>query len=269
MTKMETTHGLKWLTNKKGHPYEDRYVEPLGDFLNRLDAAATDGEADDWQAQIDARKERGLVYAVMDGVGSAPKGLQAAEATATKLRELYKRQPPMPATYGSIRSLLEEVNLEVEAWGTIAEVRGKEAFGAANSQGAAGVTAAYFSPAGNVTILHVGDTIAFHYRPGDTPQIKRLTTNDGNGYGIRSYIGQGESLAPQVVQLHSMRPGDLLVLVTDGVVPKGMQQDGVLKAVGDNEGNPEAAAEALVTRARARGSIDDITAMVVRLDWWS
>lgn len=268
MNIVETTHGLGWLTNAKGHPYEDRYVEPLGDFLNRLDAATTDQEAERWQESIDARKQRGLVYAVLDGVGSAPKGLQAAEATATKLRDLYRRQPPMAATYGSVVDLIVEVNQEIAAWGTIAEVRGADAVGAANSQGAAGVTAAYFSPARNVTIVHVGDTIAFHYRSGNSPTIRRLTTNDATGYGIRSYVGQGDGLCPQVVAVHTMAPGDMIVLVTDGVVPKGMQQDMVLETVRAYEDDPEAAARELAVRARARGSRDDITAMVVRLDGW-
>jgi serine/threonine protein phosphatase PrpC len=268
MTKMETTHGLAWMTNKKGHPYEDRYVLPLGDFPNRLDAAETEEEAERWEARISERKSRGLVYAVMDGVGSAPKGLQAAEATATKLRDFYRCRPPMATTYASIRSLLEEVNHEVASWGTIGELRGADAFGAANSQGAAAVTAAYFSPAGNVTVLHAGDTIAFHYRPGTPAEIRRLTSNDAAGYGITACIGQGQGLVAQIVPVDDMRPGDMIVLVTDGVVPKGMHQDGVLRIMEEHEHDPDGAANALVARARATGSRDDITAMVIRLDGW-
>jgi len=38
---METTYGVHWSTNTKGHPYEDRYVLALGDFPARLDRATT------------------------------------------------------------------------------------------------------------------------------------------------------------------------------------------------------------------------------------
>lgn len=264
---METTHGLFWSTNVKGHPYEDRFVLPLGDFPNRLERATSEAEERRWSDRIEARKARGLVYAVIDGVGSAPRGREAAEVVATRLRDLYLRKPPLPPTWAAVRTLLDEANGGVAAWGVISDLLGPDAFNAGSSQGAAAVTAVYFSPQRNVTVLHVGDTVAYHYAV-ETERLRRVTEGQSEGAGISGYVGMGTGFALQIIPVDGFEPGDLLVLVTDGVVPKGLREDGVLAVLTEVQLDPERAAAELGTRARARRSEDDITALVVRLDGW-
>lgn len=264
---METTHGLFWSTNTQGHPYEDRPFQPFGDFLNRLDEAVSEADADRWLAKIEERKARGLVYAVMDGVGSARRGMRAAQETWDKLHELYTRRAPLTATYGSVADLLREANATVFSWGTEKGIAGQEDVGGERTLGAAAVTAAYFSPLKNVTILHTGDTVAFHHAPA-IGSIRRLTANQVAGAGIRGYIGFGPGLPLDVVPVDGFLPGDSIVLVTDGVVPKGMQVDEVHDILREEGNDPQRAAAEIGQRARSHKSNDDITVVVIRLDSW-
>jgi serine/threonine protein phosphatase PrpC len=221
---------------------------------------------------MDALKARGLVFAVMDGVGGAPLGMRAAQATADELRLLYLQPEFAPRPCESFPSarevlgLLYRANQKVRAWGLIRDEATPPAGPGAEGrpQGAACVSAAYLSPAGNLTIFQAGDTAAFVYR-SRSGQFQMYTgTEDIGGRSVRQYIGLGESLSIDNFPLGRLERGDLIALVTDGVYPKGFRSnDGIRDILAEVDGDPEIAAKRLVTRSRARGSIDDITALVI------
>lgn len=267
---IEVEAHVAWKTNSKRGKYEDRYLMPLGALVERLEQADTEAKERAAQRAIDERTARGLVFAVMDGVGGAPLGMAAAQATVDALRELYRRPELAPGdgtpSAREVLALLHEANMEVNGWGVIDDADGVPMGAGASGRpkGAACVTALYLSPAGNTTVLQAGDTAAFVYR-ARTGRVELYTgAADIAGRSVRKYVGVGEALHIDTFTLGGLESDDLIALVTDGVYPKGFaSKDGVCAVLAEAEGNPERAAEELVQRARARGSVDDITALVV------
>ncbi len=252
---------LAWKTNRASKPYEDRYLLPLGDLPNRLETATSVAQEGQIERRIERIRERGLVFAVVDGVGGAPKGMAAAQATVDGLRELYTREALAPhEAFPSARevlALLYEANAVVHGWGFIDGT-------AERPLGAACATVAYLSPAGNLTIFQAGDTCAFVYRArGD--RIDVITgAEDVAGRAVRRYIGLGPALDIEVFPVGGLESSDLIALVSDGVYPKGYSAaHQVHELVRELEGDPSALAEQLVQRSRNRGSRDDITALVL------
>lgn len=196
---------------------------------------------------------RGHLFAVMDGVGSAPKGMRAAQCVADTLTRFYT-DPTVPDTADGVARLLEAANQEINAWGTMP--------GSDRPLGAAAATAAWFAPTRKVVLFHSGDTVAFHF---DGRGIRRLTREHTDGRAITAYVGQGASFRLDVERV-AFEVGDVLCLVTDGVT-KSMV-DGDVEAVLAELTPPDAAARELVARARGKGSRDDITAVVVELAEW-
>ncbi len=199
------------------------------------------------------RSGRGHLFAVMDGVGAAPRGMNAAQHGADRLTDFY-REPSVPATKRGLLAHLVAVSDEIHAWGMME--------GTDRPVGAAAATVAWFSPSRELVLSHAGDTVAFRFTD---ERLIKLTHDHTAGRGITRYFGQHRlAVEQEVVQFEE---GDLLCLVTDGVYPKGMREDGisaVLRAVRD----PERAVRELGERARGRGSRDDITVLVVELEEW-
>lgn len=270
---MSIEAGVARLTNTKGKPYEDRYLLPLGSLPDRLDAAANATEEKIVQAKIDALRARGLVFAVVDGVGGAPLGMAAAQKTVDVLRRLYARPDLAPRerfpTAREVLALLYAANTEVAGWGSVDDDDAVPAGAGATGRpkGAACVTALYLSPANNVTLLQAGDTAAFIYRQRSASIALHTGEEDVAGRSVRKCIGLGDPLRIDTMPLMGLESGDLVALVTDGVYPKGFSDRSEVAAVlVESDGEPETAAAWLVERSRARGSVDDITALVLAIE---
>lgn len=264
---------LAWKTNSKRSNYEDRFFMPFGELPERLERARSGDEERAIQGKIDSIAARGLVFAVMDGVGTAPLGMSAAQRTADLLRQLYVR-PEFAPRDGSpiardVLGLLHEANAQVNAWGPIDDAEGGPMGAGASGRpkGAACVTALYLSPAGNVTLFQAGDTAAFVYRRR-TGAVELYTgDSDAGGRSVRRYIGLGDALQIDTFALGGLEPDDVIALVTDGVYPKGFSsRDAFGEVLIEADGDAENVATWLVERARARGSVDDITALVLAVE---
>jgi serine/threonine protein phosphatase PrpC len=197
--------------------------------------------------------ERGFLYAVMDGVGAAPKALRAAQHVADRLIDFY-RDPNIPATAQGVYDLLIRINHEIRAWGVIE--------GTDRPLGAAAATVAWFAPSGRLVLFQSGDTVGYSF---DGSRLVRLTREHTDGRAITSYLGQGERCRIDV-ETGRLDEGDILCLVTDGVT-KSMADDNIEQVLKEASA-PEIAVRELVSRARARGSHDDITAIVIELEEW-
>jgi serine/threonine protein phosphatase PrpC len=231
---MITSAAVCALTSPR-HAYEDR-SRVLGQRHPKVAAAG-----------------RGHIYAVMDGVGGAPNGMQAAQLVADGLGEFFE-DPDIPASEAGLADLMRTINDRAHALGLIE--------GTDRPLAAAAATVAWFSPAERVYILHVGDTIAWRF---DGEKLQRLTVAHGGGKVLHRYVGQGAAFQIDRFSL-DMYEGELLVLATDGVT----------KALGDHDvaqvmqalPDPARAARDIAERARRRGSQDDITCLVVELEEW-
>ena len=195
---------------------------------------------------------RGHVYAVMDGAGGAPMGMQAAQLVSDRLADFYRAETS-PSEEGMIE-LLSALNAEVREWGSIE--------GSQRSLGATATTVAWFAPDQRLEIFHVGDTCALRF---DGERLMPLTRDHGSGRTLARYVGQGIGFYVDRTSVE-LKEGELLLLLTDGVTKTLRLQD--IQSVLDEFPDAERAAPELARRAKSRGSRDDITALLVELEQW-
>jgi serine/threonine protein phosphatase PrpC len=248
---METAVGVASVTGKSHHARgvanEDR--------TRQLDVAP-----------IVPASGRGFLYCVADGVGSAPKGMAAAQAVVDDLLRFYT-DDAIPASPAGMMKLLGQTSARIGAWGTMT---GEMVPGGVpwrgQPVGAAVATIAWFAPpglvdsVGRLLLLHVGDTAAFRVRG----EARRISSLHGGVGAVARFYGQ-DPLDIELIQ-PIFEGGDTLVLVSDGVW--GSVPADLVAACVNEERTPQDAADRLVRAARSRGSTDDCTAMVIELVEW-
>jgi serine/threonine protein phosphatase PrpC len=204
-----------------------------------------------------SRTDAGHLFAVVDGVGDAPRGRDAAAWVVDHLARFFS--DPFEKSPRGLLELLMELNREIHAWGMME--------GTQRPLGAAASTVAWFAPGKLLHTMHVGDTVAIKH---DGERLTLLTQAHSSGLGLTRYMGAGPELRFHVSSV-DFEPGDVLLLVSDGVTPKGMDL-GTLGTIVQEyyaERFPfDRLAQVVVERARARGSGDDITCLAVELEEW-
>jgi serine/threonine protein phosphatase PrpC len=218
-------------------PYEDRYRLLSGDI------------------SMVCRSGRGEIFAVLDGIGSAPRGMQAAQAMADCLIDFYRKPTEIPADSNGLMTLLLRTNQEINAWGCME--------GSDRPLGGAAGTIAWIREQ-RLTIFHAGDTVGILLRQGHPPKV--LTSLHEYDGGISRYFGLGGRLEIEV-KTERLIDGDLILLVSDGVTKVFSTTDAanLVQAVYDKTGDIGSAAQELVERSRGKKSVDDITAMVIEV----
>lgn len=221
---------VAWLPSPH-HRYEDRY--------RMLPASIP----------LVAEAARGELYGVFDGVGSAPKGMAAAQFMADCLIS-FIRQPV------ELHDLLTAANATIHEWGFIE--------GTTRPIGACVGTVAHVD-AGEVSLFHCGDTCAFLL--GEQGSTQLLTSTHENDGAIFNYFGLGKGMRLENVRA-TLSDDDFLLMVTDGVT-KAFRQveiaDWMHKQIA-RTGDPVDSLRELVELARRRGSSDDITALLIASD---
>lgn len=198
------------------------------------------------------RRQRGEIFAVFDGIGSAPEGMHSAQHMCDALLNYYAQPDSCPATWEGIRDLLFSANQEIFDWGFMP-----------NSDrplgGCAGSVIWIYDK--KLFVFHAGDTVAVMIRDGKATQLTRLHEMDG---AIYRYFGLGPNLEIEVTN-HSLHNYDRILLISDGVTKAyhPVQAAAITEEHGDDL---KKAAEDLARRARTKGSQDDITVMIVEYD---
>jgi serine/threonine protein phosphatase PrpC len=154
---------VSWLKNSKGKShYEDRYRLLTKDI------------------QLVGKSGRGELFAVLDGMGSAPLGMASAQLVCDDLLRFY-REPNLftPDVHGLL-SLLSGTNMAINGWGFVAD--------SDRILGGAVGTIAWIKDM-QLTIFHVGDTTGMLLRQDQPPRfLTSLHEIDG---GITRYYGMG------------------------------------------------------------------------------
>lgn len=187
-----------------------------------------------------------LVVAVADGVGGEHGGDIASEAAVGALEESYFAQPR-----GDLgRSLSAAMRATNDAVLGAAEQR--------HLPGAATTIVAAAVRGGRVAIANLGDSRAYLLRRG---RIRQVTT-DHSGAEARSitrFAGDPRGVQPDVF-VESLRPGDRLLLCSDGVTAH-LDEPALTPLLG--QGDAETSAKAIVNAAVEGGGRDNATAVVV------
>lgn len=230
---------VSWLKNCKGRNYyEDRY---------RLLTKA---------APLVEKGGRGELYAVMDGMGSAPLGMTAAQQVCDDLVKFYRESNRFSADEASLLHLLSESNMTINGWGYVK--------GTDQPLGGAVGTIAWINDK-QLTIFHAGDSTGIMLRDRQSPHV--LTSRHETDGGITRYFGMGRKLEIEVRTMH-LKYGDLLLLVSDGITNVFSPAEAgahVLKEY-HRTGDIGVAAQDIVRVSRSRGESDDITALIIEFE---
>ncbi|HEV8598502.1 MAG TPA: Stp1/IreP family PP2C-type Ser/Thr phosphatase [Gemmatimonadales bacterium] len=129
-------------------------------------------------------------------------------------------------------------------------------------------------------IGQVGDSRAYLLREGDFLQLTKdhsyvqeqvdaglLTPEQARTHPysnvITRCVGANEDVAPDVY-FGNLEKGDQVLLASDGLT--GMLEDQQIAGIMSEEENPEVAVTKMITDANRRGGLDNITAIVIRVD---
>lgn len=230
---------VTWLKNSKGRNYyEDRY---------RLLTKA---------APLVEKGGRGELYAVMDGMGSAPLGMTAAQQVCDDLIKFYREPNRFSADEASLLHLLSESNMTINGWGCVD--------GTDRPLGGAVGTIAWINDM-QLTIFHAGDSAGILLGDRHLPNV--LTSRHESGGGITRYFGMGRKLEIEVRRM-PLKYGDLLLLVSDGITKVFSPIEAGVHVLEEyhRTGDIGFAAQQIVRVSRSRGESDDITALIIELE---
>lgn len=201
------------------------------------------------------------LFAVADGMG----GHRAGEvASAGAIRTLQKEAGH---DTDSLVAAVQSANRVVHA----------EAAANPDLSGMGTTITAMMTTHDSAQIVHVGDSRAYLLREG---RLRRLTQDhtvvdrlaregkipaeEVDRHPQRSVLERALGVNPEVdvdVQLLDVRPGDRLLLCTDGLT--SMLDDDEIRQILLTESDPQTAAQALIDAALAAGGKDNVTAVIV------
>jgi len=196
--------------------------------------------------------ERGEIFAVCDGVGSAPRGRDAAQEVCDVLVKFYENAKDLSPTVETLTSLLDQANCVILAWGLME--------GTARSQGACAASVVWITRNLIANVFHVGDTSALLIRNG-TAQALTSAHHDAAGH-LTNYFGQSSlQIEIRTIQLDI---GDRLLLLSDGISKSLYNQQ--IAGIVESHSRRSASLEALLGAARSAGSGDDVTAILIDIE---
>lgn len=196
---------------------------------------------------------RGEIFAVLDGVGSAPKGMTAAQEVTDVLVKFFDAENSLPGGLEVLQALLQSANQTIHDWGMIPETTRPE--------GACAGTVVWIDQDWKASVLHAGDTTALLIRDG-APQ--QLTTVHQNSEGhLSNYFGLSRlQLDVRTIQLEE---GDRVLIFSDGIGKAFFANQQVVDII---EAHPtrQTSLSALLLAARSAGSSDDATAILIDVE---
>ena len=255
----------------------------VGDPAHAGDAEGAGG-LDAWSlvpssARLDGG-EGGALLLVADGMGGAAAGEVASRLAVTTVEEVVAARWPRDGRHASgaaeaealselMREAVATANDRIHEWSD----RHAEYRGMGSTLTAVGVVGR------RAVVAQVGDSRAYLVRDGRPVQLTEDQTvaqklvesgsmdpeearKSGQAHVLLQALGTEPEVRPEV-ETHDLRPGDRLLLCTDGLsqtVP-GPELAEVLAG----DAGLDAAAERLIERANAGGGPDNITVLLARL----
>ena len=223
-----------------------------------------------WEPDEDEKFARqGRLAIVADGMGGYEGGQEASRLAVDTLVETYRDydgNDPQQALVEGMQAAHEEIR------------RYGMDHPALQGMGTTCTAAAIVGDA--LHYVHVGDTRLYLIRDGQITQVTRdhsyvsrlveagmITREEAEKHPQRNILTAAVGTAPELImdapqQPESLRPGDVIVICTDGLWGQVQDQE-ILEAV--KKQSAEGAGHDLIELARQRGGPDNITVHILRL----
>lgn len=203
---------------------------------------------DDRYALLDYRTaavrdaQRGVIYAVADGVGSTGNGYRAAELTCECLAEFFTTA--RPASDELLLDLVENADAQVRL----------------TSSSACTLTGIWMMRT-RAVVFNLGDSAVLRFRGGE---LERLTPPQVRGRGLAAYVGMGKGVRHAAfLDRHTVEHGDILVCASDGLLQ--VVPEAELKEVFAIHADPAAVLEHAHAQIQRLGNEDDATIVIAQV----
>ena len=204
---------------------------------------------------------KGVAIALADGISSSSVSREASEAAVRGFLESYYDTSQALSVKKSAQQVLQAVNSWLHSQTRQSPFRYEE-----KDRGYVCTLSALVLKSTTAHVFHVGDTRVYRLRDGSLEQLTedhRIVASAEKSYLSRA-MGV-ESRLDLDYQAQHIETGDVFVLATDGVY-EHVAARFVVNAVAANAGDLDAAARAIVSEACERGSDDNLTVQIVRVD---
>jgi serine/threonine protein phosphatase PrpC len=203
---------------------------------------------------------KGVALALADGIGSSPVSHVASQAAVQALMDDYYSTSEAWSVKRSVQRVLAATN----AWLHAQTQRGP--YRHDKDRGYVCTLSALVLKSRTAHLFHAGDTRIWRLAGRSLEQL----TEDHRVWvgGGQSYLSRALGFHPQLELDHaqlSLATGDVFELTSDGV-HEHLPAAGMAELVREHEADLDAAAHALVARALAAGSADNLSVQIVRVE---
>jgi serine/threonine protein phosphatase PrpC len=203
---------------------------------------------------------KGIAIVLADGISSSSVGRIAAESTVKGFLTDYY----CTSEAWSVKTSAQRVIAATNSWLHSQTRRSQYSYD--KDKGYVCTLSALVIKTATAHIFHVGDSRIYRVSGHALEQL----TNDHRVIvsSEQSYLSRAMGANPQIeidYQALSVEPGDVFLLATDGVHEHAGSRF-IATAIGDGAGDLDAAARAIVQEAYDRGSADNLTVQIVRID---
>ena len=203
---------------------------------------------------------KGIAVALADGISSSAVSQEASQAAVHTFLEDYYCTSPAWSVKKSAQCVLMAVNSWLHSQ-TRASANPYD-----KDRGYVCTFSALVLKSTTAHLFHAGDARIYRLRDGSLEQLTqdhRLWVSQEQSYLSRA-LGMSSNLECDY-QFTRMDAGDIFLIATDGV-HQHVSERLLIDAVREHAADLDAAARAIVAAALERGSDDNLTAMVVRVD---
>ena len=203
---------------------------------------------------------KGVALALADGISSSPVSQHAAQAAVRGFLEDYYCTSPAWSVKKSAQCVLMAVN----SWLYSQTRQSPEPH--EKDRGYVCTFSALVMKSTTAHLFHAGDARIYRLREGTLEQLTqdhRLWVSQEQSYLSRA-LGVTSNLEVDY-QFTRLDAGDIFLAATDGV-HQFVSERFMINAVGDHAADLDAAARAIVAEAFERGSGDNLTVLVARVD---
>jgi serine/threonine protein phosphatase PrpC len=203
---------------------------------------------------------KGIALALADGISSSAVSQEASQAAVRSFLEDYYCTSPAWSVKKSALRVISAAN----AWLFSQTRRGPDPY--EKDRGYVCTFSALVLKSTTAHLFHAGDARIYRLRDGALEQLTqdhRLWVSREQSYLSRA-LGVNSHLEIDY-QFTRLDAGDVFLVLTDGV-HQFVGERFLINAVADHAADLDAAARAIVAEAHERGSADNLTAMVARVD---